>query len=315
MTGPSTKLGRIERIPIRDFWKHEAADFTPWLEENIGQLGEVLGMDLEVVDREAQVGGFSLDLLAKDLSTGSPVIIENQLEPTDHKHLGQLLTYAAGKDAAVIIWIAQDFREEHRAAMDFLNARTGEDTEFFGVRVELWKIDDSLPAAHFDLVVAPNEWSKRSASAARLSHSGREETYRQFWQPLVDALREKHQLTKARQGPKFNFFQFSSGLNGVLYGAAFGHKKRIRVEIVMDSGDRRRNKERFDRLEAQKEEIESDLGELSWQRMPDKDLSCIVAHRDGSVDSSEEDLEEIRQWMIERLLDFQRVFGQRLADL
>ena len=144
------ELARIEKVDLREVWSNEAADFTPWLQKNIDQLGDALGMDLEVDEREAPVGTFSLDLLARD-GSGRPVIIENQLGTTDHTHLGQILTYAAGHNASVIVWIAKEFRDEHRAALDFLNSRTSGDTEFFGVGVELWKIEGSSAAVNFDL--------------------------------------------------------------------------------------------------------------------------------------------------------------------
>lgn len=193
------ELARIEKVDLREIWANEAADFTPWLQENIDQLGDALGMDLEVEEREASVGTFSLDLLARD-GSGRPVIIENQLGTTDHTHLGQILTCAAGQNASVIVWIAKKFRDEHRAALDFLNSRTGEDTEFFGVGVELWRIEGSRAAVNFDLVVTPNEWRKGAASTPRESGpSERGEKYRLFFQALMDALREDHQFTRARK--------------------------------------------------------------------------------------------------------------------
>ncbi len=142
------ELAKIEPVELREQWPNEADDFTPWLQDNMELLGDALGIELEVQQREASVGTFSLDLLARDVGNNRPVIIENQLEPTDHSHLGQLLTYAAGYEASAIVWIAKEFRDEHRAALDFLNGRTGEDTEFFGVAVELWKIENSRPAPH-----------------------------------------------------------------------------------------------------------------------------------------------------------------------
>ena len=153
-------LAKIERVDLREAWPNEAVDFTPWLAENIAVLGEALGMDLELQDTEAAVGGYSLDVLATDLNQNRPVIIENQLETTNHDHLGMLITYAAGYDANVVVWLTRDFRDEHRQALDWLNQRTGEETQFFGVVVELWRIGDSLPAPYFKAVATPNDWRK-----------------------------------------------------------------------------------------------------------------------------------------------------------
>ena len=139
-------LASIDRVDLREVWPHEADDFTPWLAENISRLGEALGLDLELQDTEAAVGGYSLDVLATDLNRNRTVVIENQLESTDHNHLGQLLTYAAGLDASVVVWITKEFRDEHRQALDWLNQHTDDETEFFGVAVEAWKIDGSRPA-------------------------------------------------------------------------------------------------------------------------------------------------------------------------
>ena len=170
-SGSGPDLGIIKREDdLRRVWPNEAADFTPWLAENIGRLGEALGMDLEVDAQEASVGSYALDILAHD-GNGRRVVIENQLEDTDHRHLGQLLTYAAGFDANVIVWIARNFQDEHREALDLLNRRTGEDTEFFGIEVELWRIDDSRPAVNFKLVATPNDWRKQTVSDSRTAAS------------------------------------------------------------------------------------------------------------------------------------------------
>ena len=308
------ELARIDKVDLREVWSNEAADFTPWLQKNINQLGDALGMDLEVDEREAPVGTFSLDLLARD-GSGRPVIIENQLGTTDHTHLGQILTYAAGHNASVIVWIAKEFRDEHRAALDFLNSRTGGDTEFFGVGVELWKIEGSRAAVNFDLVVTPNEWSKRAVGKRVGVATERGEKYRLFFQPLMDTLREKHEFTRARKAQPQSWYSFSSGTSWFTYGANFTANGRARVELYIDSTDRERNKLAFDKLEQQKTVLESELKPLEWERLENRRASRISTLRPGSIDDNQETLEEVNQWMIDRLLAFKRVFGPRLAEL
>ena len=184
-------LSSIEKVDLRTVWPNEAYDFTPWLSENIGALGNALGMDLVLQEREAAVGGYSLDVLATDVNGNRPVIIENQLEVTDHDHLGKLLTYAAGFDADVVVWLTREFRDEHRQALDWLNQRTGKETQFFGIVVELWQIDGSRPAPHFSLVASPNDWRKENVRGAversPSTSSARGERYREFFQKLIDA--------------------------------------------------------------------------------------------------------------------------------
>ncbi len=315
------ELASIQKVDLREVWPDEAQDFTPWLAEHLSELGDALGMELELQAREAPVGSYSLDILARDLGSDSPVVIENQLEPTDHPHLGQLLTYAAGFDANVIVWIAKEFRDEHREALDLLNHRTGEDTQFFGVEVELWKIDNSRPAVNFKLVATPNEWQKQTVSNARAADnvSEQRERYQTFFQKLMDTLREEHNFTKARKAQPQNWQTFSAGhAQRVQYGANFALGKRARVEVYIDNGDKDWNKNLFDKLLEDKESIESDLQEpsaLEWERLDNRRASRIAAVRQGSIDDDEGELEETRNWMAEKLLDFKRVFGPRLDEL
>lgn len=163
------KLGRLQPVELRDAWLSEASDFTPWLanKENLEILGATLGIDLELEAQERRVGPFRADILCKDVGTGHWVLIENQLERTDHNHLGQLLTYASGLEAVTIVWIAARFTEEHRSTLDWLNRITDESFQFFGLEVELWRIGDSAPAPKFNIVSKPNDWSQSVAQAAR----------------------------------------------------------------------------------------------------------------------------------------------------
>lgn len=164
----TSELGRLERVDLREAWKSEPEDFTPWLaeERNLRLLGEALGMTLQLEAVEKSVGPFSADILCKEPQTEQWVLIENQLEQTDHTHLGQIITYSAGLNAVTVIWIARKFVEQHRAALDWLNEITTEATNFFGVEVELWRIGDSPLAPKFNLVSKPNAWSKQIPKAA-----------------------------------------------------------------------------------------------------------------------------------------------------
>ncbi len=308
-------FGKIKKLNLRDVWSKEAHDFTPWLADNISALGEVLGLELELEAREAGVGDFSLDLLAKDLGSGGVVIIENQLTPTDHDHLGKLLTYAAGFGASTIVWVAEAIRDEHRQALEWLNQRTDTDTQFFGVVIEVIQIDDSKPAYNFKPVIFPNEWqkSKRRQTAGQASTRG--EAYRTFFQALIDDLRENHKFTGARMGQPQNWYSFSSGFSGVTYGPVFAQNKRVRVEVYIDQGDTVINKALFDALNEDKVGIEADCQtSLEWERLDDKRASRIAVYRDGSIDLTDDGLQEIHTWMIDNLLKFKKAFGPRIKS-
>lgn len=312
-------LGTIEKVDIREVWPTEPGHFTPWLGDNLDKLGAEIGLDLELVETEAQVGPFRLDVRAQDANIRVEVIIENQFGHTDHSHLGQLLTYASGFDAGVVVWIAENFRDEHREALDYLNHRTGEDTQFFGVEVELWKIGDSLPAVNFNLVSTPNEWSKQSLvrqHSATGNSMVRGEQYREFYQTLVDTMRDVHKFTNRKKAGTRAYCTFPTGQTGFSYAPYLtaSNMNRARVELYLDS-DRDRNKTCFDLLVSDREDIETELGELLWERLDDKKSCRISIARQGSIDDDDETLVEIRDWMVDRLLKFKEVFGPRLAEL
>ena len=314
-SGSGPDLATIQRVELRSVWSHEAEEFTPWLAENIGVLGEALEMNLEVEDLEASVGSYALDILARD-QDNRQVVIENQLEATDHTHLGQLLTYAAGFDANVVVWIARKFRDEHRDALDLLNRRTGEDTEFFGVEVELWKIDDSRPAPNFNLVATPNEWRKQTIRAVgRVSE--RRRRYRDFWRPLTDTLREEHSFMEPQSLNPKSYRSFPTGhAEGVKYDVNFYSQGRAVAKLYIGGPDKDWNKELFDQLEERKGDLEAEFGEtFEWERRSRGKTSEIRVVRHGSPDDDEETLADIRAWMVERLLKFKQVFGPRLDEL
>lgn len=309
------KFSELKQVPLREIWQHEASDFTPWLAENIQKLGDALGMDLALVDREASVGDFSLDLLAQDLGSSRTVIIENQLTQTDHDHLGKLLTYAAGFDASTVVWISEEVRNEHRQAMEWLNQRTDTETQFFAVAVEVLKIDDSNPALDFKLVVFPNEWQKSKKKETSTSLSPKQEKYKNYFQGLIDQLREEHQFTGARVGQPQNWYTFASGIGNIGYGAQFarGGKVLTYLNIYQDAQGNRMGI--FDRLEKRKVEIETNFGStLEWNRADEQQVSWVAVYCDGSIEFSDSELEEIKQWHIENLLKLKEVFQPEIEQ-
>ena len=305
-------FGVLNKVGLREIWPHEASDFTPWLAENIDELGKALGMDLELIEQEASVGDFSLDILAKDLGTSRSVIVENQLTQTDHDHLGKLITYAAGFDASIVIWVSDSIREEHRQAMDWLNQRTDSETSFFGVVVEVIKIDDSKPAFNFKLVASPNEWQKnKKRQTQRTSVSTKGEKYQNYFQNLIDDLRDIHRFTSAKAGQPQNWYSFSSGVSGMTYGANFSQGGKARAELYIDLGDHEKNKYVFDQLFNIKGEIEDSLGqEISWERLDNKRASRLALYIDGSIEESDSELEKVKNWHIEQLLKLKAALGK-----
>jgi hypothetical protein len=282
---------------------------------NLDILGKELGMDLELVQTEAAVGAFSLDILAHDVQGKATVVIENQLNTTDHSHLGQILTYAAGHDAGIVIWITDRFRDEHRQALDWLNQRTDDMTRFFGVEMEVFRIGESPPAPHFKIVVSPNDWSKRTKAETSRDHSPKMLRYRNFFQTLIDELRDNHKFTNAKLGQPQSWYSFASGHSGIAYSASFPQGHQVVAQLSIDR-DKESNKQLFDQLKSSMTEIESELGyPLDWERMDQAKVSRITLYREGSIEDDDAKLAEIRSWMIEHLLNFKMMFGPRLADL
>ena len=308
-------LGTIKRLDPRTLWNNESADFTPWLAENISGLGGALGLDLELQSTEAPVGDFSLDILARELGRDRLVVIENQLAPTDHDHLGKLLTYASGYDASTVVWIAPEIREEHRQAIDWLNTHSDEDTEFFAVLVEVLQIGDSPPAVEFRPVAAPNTWRKEKKAARGSGQpSRRGEAYQRFFQELIDILRQR-KFTNARKAAPSNWCAFGSGVSGIGYNPSFALGRRCRTEVYIDYGSAEANLAILKFLESRKDLIEGEIGEaLEWESLEGKRACRIAVYRDGSIDDPPETLSEIRDWYVDLLLRFREVFGPLIPE-
>jgi hypothetical protein len=311
-------LGQITRESPRSVWISEPRDFTPWVAAHLDQLGSVLDMDLELVRAESDVGDFSIDVLAKELSSQRYVVIENQLEQTDHTHLGQVITYAAGVDAGAVVWITPEFREEHRQAIEWLNRGLGTTTQFFAVAVEVLRIDGSKPAVNFRLVAKPPGYRITSTAGGTDTGGGAEPSergkrYQSFFQQLIDELREKYHFTNARAGQPQSWYSFSTGVRGFQYGANFPSGGRVAVELYIDFPDEDQNLAVLRAFQAQREDIEARLGDqLDWQDLPNRRACRIVLYRPGSITDAQDKLDGYRAWMIDRLLAMRTVFGPRL---
>ncbi len=319
MTNQS-QLGRFQRVDLRDIWKTEAQDFTPWLarEENLSELASALNIDLELEAQEKFVGPFRADILCKDTDDGSWVLVENQLERTDHIHLGQLLTYAAGLQAVTIVWIASIFTAEHRATLDWLNEITDEKFRFFGLEVELWRISDSPAAPKFNIVSKPNDWSRSvSAAARRIESEALSETnlaQLDFWAAFNDQLETSQSIIRSKKPQPQHWMSFSIGRTGFLIeGLLDSRSRRIGVQLNLNDENA---KGYFHALRAEKAEIEQGLGvSLEWMELPERKASRIVLYRQDVDPLDASRREDYMNWMQEKLELFSRVFRPRIRDL
>lgn len=278
------KLGRIQEVPLREVWDNEATSFTPWLLQNEDVLSELLGIDITLERREESVGRFSLDLIGRNNDDGSTVIVENQLEGTDHSHLGQLLTYAGGLDAHTIIWVASEFRDEHRAALDWLNRVTGEDTHFFGVVVRAVRIGDSVAAPDLSLAVEPNDFGKvvKAGTESKWMEE-RGSKYQEFWAQLMERLGDGYPEFKSRKAPTRQYIGLPTKYSACHRGIAFG-RSSLKVELYLGASDAEVNSARFEALYDRKSEIESLFGEsLSWEELEGRKAARFAFYRDASI--------------------------------
>lgn len=296
-------LGRLAQVRPRDVWPHEAHDFTPWLLDNADVLGEVLGMDLELERAEHPVGDFSLDLLGRDLATGERVIVENQLEVSDHLHLGQILTYAAGTDPTSIVWVTPSFRPEHRAALDWLNTRTDESTRFFGVEIVVVRIGDSMPAPAFRLVAQPNDWEKtvRSTSAVAGRQVASAASYQAVWTRFMAAVEAQHPgWSRATRPPVGVSFGMTAGVRGATYYVSY-FKRGVTSEIYFEHPDAAVNQAWWQYFYDRREALESAYGgPLEFLDMPNRKGARISDHLPGAVITDEQAWGEHLAWMLDR---------------
>jgi hypothetical protein len=319
-------LGRLVRIDLRTVWVNEATHFTPWLarEENIALLGDAIRIELAVEAQEKEVGPFRADILCKDTANDSWVLIENQIERTDHTHLGQLITYAAGLDTVTIVWISERFTEEHRAALDWLNEVTDERISFFGLEIELWRIGESPIAPKFNIICKPNTWTK-SLTGSVVRGAGQRTPAKQlqleYWTAFRAYLEETGSIIKpARPGPQ-HWLNIALGRTGFRLAAVAsfydsvsesykGHE--IRAEFVLEGPE---SKENFALLEAQKGDLEQAMGEaFTWYNPPEKKMCRLYIRRPANLEDRS-DWQAQHAWLKEKLEKLHNVFSSRVKAL
>jgi len=313
------KLGRIEIMRLRDVFKKEDKDFTPWLNENLNTLGNKLDLDIIDSNIEEVVGSFNCDIIAKDSNSKKTVIIENQFGTTDHDHLGKILTYSAVKKASIIIWIAENFREEHTKTLDWLNESVSSESElsFFGVEIKLIKIHDSPPAPDFRIIVKPNDW-ERSIKLYSQPMSISEKNYLQFYTKLANTYSSKNsKWRKAKPRPQ-SWLGFSSGKSGLQFVWAFRSGNRFSVELYIDTGDKNENERIFEELYNHRVKIEKLVKGLNWEKLVERKACRIGVYKGIKAPIrhlTETDYPSILKWATETMTQFYSVFSRYIKKL
>lgn len=313
-----TDLGTLDSVNLREVWQNEAADFTPWLARNLDSLGDALQMDIDTedVDTEVSVGKYSADILCRDASDNSRIVIENQFGSTNHDHLGKLLTYASGLDSdpplRSVIWISETFNDEHRSTLDWLNRISHDEIRFFGVTIELLKIEGSKPAPRFNIVVSPNDWTKTVRASSSGEVSDLERQYHQFWTALREYLLSSATRLKPRSPSLRPYFIFSIDKAGfALLCILSQQKKKLHVvlEIKGENPDYH-----FNLLKQQKSAIEEKVGSpLNWRKT--KGRACKISLIKSGNPTDESDRENQIKWMAQTLNKFDNAFRDRVQNL
>jgi len=309
-------VARLTKVPLREVWHHEAHDFTQWLAENLDYLEEVTGLSLSFLEREAATGDFAVDILAED-GNGNLVVIENQLERTDHDHLGKLLTYMSNHEAKTAIWITSYARPEHEKAVQWLNETLPADTAFYLIQVDAVRIDDSPPAPLFTVVAGPSPES-RQIGAQRKELAERHLLYLEFWEQLLKKAADKvpHHPHARISASKSHWISASAGRSGLTWAYVI-LKDHARVELYIDTHDAKRNKTLFDALARDKVTIEQTFGAaLDWQRLDEKRASRICYYiRDYGGLRDREHWDELQDNMVDAMFRLEKALKPYIKKL
>jgi hypothetical protein len=307
------ELGILKTVAVRQKWTSEARDFTPWLAQNIKSLNEALGLELEVENIEVQCGPYSADILAKDTGTDKYVIIENQLEKTNHDHLGKAITYASVLDASIIVWIATDFTEEHKKALDWLNDHTSDEISIYGVQVELWQIDEGNPALRFNILSKPNEVVRQAARSKATDDLSENRKFQfEFWNKFKEKLAKTKKIPSLQTPRPQYWFDVSLGKTNIHLSNTCNTDENtvgIRVYIGNKIADTM-----LPFLESKKNEIEAAIGQqLLWNPNPEnRDKIILLLHSTDFKDQKK--IEEALEWLVNYTIKFREVFSRLIIQ-
>lgn len=297
------RLGTMKRITdLRSVWHHEERDFSKWLaeNENLKLLSDAIGIDIVLEERESSVGSFSVDIYALEESTERRIIIENQLEDTNHDHLGKLITYASGKEAEIIVWVVKRARDEHRQAIEWLNENTGVNIGFFLVEIELWQIDDSAIAPKFNVVERPNDWAKQMKNVGSLSAT--KQLQLQFWQQFSEFIKDTYpkEFTSRKAFPQ-SWYDLSIGRSAYRISLTVNIKDKFLGAAIYIPDD----KDKFAMFKEHALEIEKLIGEKVEWREATKSTQIIILR---SCDISEKDQwNDDFKWLMDKALKFKKI--------
>jgi hypothetical protein len=307
-------VGKLELVPLREIWKHEAYDFTSWLFENCDVLNEQLGLTISPLEKEKSVGPFNVDILAEDAS-GRAVIIENQLARTDHDHLGKLLTYMSNLDAKVAIWVSTDPRPEHVAAINYLNEVVPQDTNFYLLRLQAFRIGESEPAPLFTVEAGPSE-ERTAGGEVKKEFAERDKIRYDFFQQLLEGSNKITSIFNSVSPVGYqNWINAGAGKAGLMW-TFVAMKKTSRVEFFLCHSDFEVNKSRFEKLVSQKGSIENKFGEaLNWDFSDSRKQQYIRSTCPfGGLDDGEK-WPDIQKDMVDRLTRLEKAIGPHIKSL
>jgi len=311
---PIGELKKLKLSEIRKIWPHEEKDLSPWIAKNIEALNNALNLQIEIENAEEYIYNFRLDLAGTDNYSQMPVLIENQFGKSNHDHLGKLITYSGVKEAGIIIWISNEIQIAHRNAIEWLNKISPQEMTFYGVELEVFTIDNSLPAPNFRIVAGPPPSKRRTMSNGEISP--RYKLYQKFFSKLrKKVLSLNPNISRAQALPR-SYWSIPAGRSGFSIAACFVMESKFRVELYIDTGKKEYNDFIFENLEERKSSIEKGIeNELVWELLPEKRASRISIYTDGTIDDDNDELDKIIEWAVPYIIKFREVFEPLLKTI